>query len=71
MVRAFKVGGKTRVAITTSALSMGVNFPDARYVIHWGPPRNMLDYHQESGRAGRDGKYGYYNSVPWSAIVVL
>ena len=53
LVRAFKVGGKTRVAITTSGLSMGVNFPDVRYVINWGSPRNM---HQESGRAGRDGK---------------
>ena len=52
----FKVGGTIRVAITTSALSMGINFPDVRYIIHWGPPRNMIDYHQESGRAGRDGK---------------
>ena len=26
-----------------------------RYVINWGPPRCLLDYHQEIGRAGRDG----------------
>ena len=56
LIHAFKVGGTIRVAITTSALSMGINFPDVRYIIHWGPPRNMTDYHQESGRAGRDGK---------------
>lgn len=35
---------------------MGVNFPDVRYIIHWGPARNMLDYHQESGRGERDNK---------------
>ena len=35
---------------------MGVNFPDIRYVINWGPARNLLDHHQEAGRAGRDGK---------------
>ena len=34
---------------------MGVNFPDTRYVINWGPARNLLDHHQEAGRAGRDG----------------
>ncbi|XP_074620808.1 ATP-dependent DNA helicase RecQ-like [Acropora palmata] len=48
--------GKKRVVIASTALSMGVNFPDVRYVIHWGPARNLLDYHQESGRGGRDGK---------------
>lgn len=35
---------------------MGINFPDIRYIIHWGQPRNLLDYHQQSGRAGRDSK---------------
>ncbi len=45
---------KKRVVIASTALSMGINFPDVRYVIHWRPPRNLLDYHQQSGRAGRD-----------------
>ena len=40
---------------TVIATSMGVNFPDIRYVINWDPPRCVLDYHQESGKAGRDG----------------
>jgi uncharacterized protein YaaR (DUF327 family) len=35
---------------------MGVNFPDIRYIINWGPARNLLDQLQEAGRAGRDGK---------------
>ena len=55
IVQSFKGDGKKRVAVTTTALSMGVNFPDVRYIVHWGPPRDLLDYHQKSGRGGRDG----------------
>ena len=40
--------GKKRVIIATSALSMGVHFPDVRYVVHWGPARNLLDHRQQS-----------------------
>ena len=56
IMESFKADGKKRIMIASSALSMGVNFPDVRYIIHWGPARNLLDYHQESGRGGRDGK---------------
>ena len=35
---------------------MGVNFPDVRFIINWGPARSILDQHQEAGRATRDGK---------------
>lgn len=55
VIKSMKGEGKKRVIIATSALSMGVNFPDVRYVVHWGPARNLLDHHQQSGRAGRDG----------------
>ena len=48
-----------RVVIATTALSMGVNFSDIRYIINWGPPRSLLDYHQEVGRAGRDGNQSH------------
>ena len=34
---------------------MGVNFPDIRYIFTWGAARSLLDFHQEAGRAGRDG----------------
>ena len=56
IIKSFKGEGKKKVVIASTALSMGVNFPDVRYVIHWGPARNLLDYHQESGRGARDGK---------------
>lgn len=48
--------GYVRVVIATSALSMGVNFPDVKYVVHYGPARSLVDHIQEVGRAGRNGK---------------
>ncbi len=41
-----KVGGTIRV---------GVNFVGLYATIHYGAPRSLEDYFQESGRAGRDG----------------
>ena len=52
----FKGAGVKRVIIATTALCMGVNFPDVRYIVNWGPARSILDQHQEAGRAGRDGE---------------
>ena len=48
--------GIIRVTIATIALSMGVNFLNIRFIVMWGPPRNILDFHQEAGRAGRDNQ---------------
>ena len=54
LLNSFKNNGLKRIAIATT-LSMGVNFPDVRYVIMYGPARSLLDFHKETGRAGRDG----------------
>lgn len=48
-------GSIKRVVVATTALCMGVNFPDIRYIITWGAARSLLDFHQETGRPGRDG----------------
>ena len=53
--QSFKSQGKVRVVVASTALSMGVNFPDTRYIVNWGPAQSLLDQHQEAGRAGRDG----------------
>ena len=45
-----------RIVIATIAFSMGVDTPNIRYVVHWGPPEDIEQYVQATGRAGRDGK---------------
>ena len=48
--------GCVKVVVATSALSMGVNFPDVKFVIHICPARSTVDHVQEAGRASRNGK---------------
>ena len=53
--QSMKQDGIQRIIVASSALSMGVDFPNIRYVINWGPARSLIEQHQEAGRAGRDG----------------
>ena len=48
--------GETAVLCVTSAFGMGIDIPDIRRVIHAHLPDDVIDYVQQSGRAGRDGQ---------------
>ena len=45
--------------VATSALSAGFDYAHVRLVIHVNEPSSLIDFAQESGRAGRDGKEVY------------
>jgi ATP-dependent DNA helicase RecQ len=49
-----KENGMVRVLFATTAFGMGVDCKGLDLVVHYGPPSNVDDYVQESGRAGRD-----------------
>lgn len=49
--------GKFKVLVATSALGMGVDYAQVRFVFHQGQSHSLMDFSQESGRAGRDGKH--------------
>jgi superfamily II DNA helicase RecQ len=49
------VNGATTVLVATSALSLGIDYPYVRLVVHIDPPDDLVAFAQESGRAGRDG----------------
>lgn len=49
------INGQLQLIVATVAFGMGIHKADIRYIVHVDMPRNIEQYYQEIGRAGRDG----------------
>jgi superfamily II DNA helicase RecQ len=60
--------GKIKFLVGTSALGAGLDYSAVRAVIHHIRGKNMIEFIQETGRAGRDGEYARALTVYWNGL---
>lgn len=56
-----------KLLVSTCVLGAGVDVPHVRNVWHFGLPWSMIEYAQETGRAGRDGLNSRSHLLTWSS----
>ena len=61
--------GKLKILTATSALGAGLDYSSVRLIVHFGFSRSLMDFCQETGRAGRDGKMAKVITLFWKGIV--
>lgn len=59
LLRTWLAESKEPYLVATSALGAGFDYAHVRLVMHIGEPNSLVDFAQESGRAGRDRKEAY------------
>ena len=65
------MSSKDQIVLATNAFGMGVDKEDIRFVLHAQIPRTLEAWTQETGRAGRDGKPAWCETLFFGEDVAL